>query len=129
MPLEKALGRVLAVRHAARVSHPAADVSAMDGYAVRAEDAATVPVTLRVVGESAAGHPWSGAIKTGEAVRIFTGAYVPTGADAIVIQEDTDRRRPRRSDRQRGGPRPADTSAAPDRISVPATWACARHVA
>ncbi|TAL03031.1 MAG: molybdopterin molybdenumtransferase MoeA [Rhodospirillaceae bacterium] len=89
VPLEKALGRALASDMAARVSHPAADVSAMDGYAVRADDAATAPATLKVVGESAAGHPWSGSIKAGQAVRIFTGAYVPSGADAIVIQEDT----------------------------------------
>src|SRR5207253_1740410 len=80
------LGRVLAANAAARISHPAADVSAMDGYAVRAEDAGRNAV-LTVVGESAAGHPWAGTLAPGQAVRIFTGAHVPKGADGIVIQE------------------------------------------
>ena len=88
VPVESALGRVLAAPLAAKVSHPAADVSAMDGYALRAEDAATAPVTLRLVGEAAAGHPWSGKLRAGEAIRIFTGAYMPAGGDAVVIQED-----------------------------------------
>jgi molybdopterin molybdotransferase len=87
----QALGRVLAGDVAAAISHPAADVSAMDGYAVRAADA-TMGATLRVTGESAAGHPWAGIVGPGEATRIFTGAYVPTGADAIVIQEDAEAR-------------------------------------
>src|SRR6185295_13240537 len=65
--------------------------SAMDGYAVRAGDVPHAPGRLRIVGESAAGHPWQGTVKSGEAARIFTGAIVPNGADAIVIQEDTDR--------------------------------------
>ncbi len=86
--LDAALGRVLATDMTAKVSHPPADVSAMDGYAVRFEDAGTAPVTLRLVGEAAAGHPWSGDVKAGEAVRIFTGAHVPKGATSIVIQED-----------------------------------------
>lgn len=81
-------GRVLAEDMAARISHPVADVSAMDGYAVRAADA-VLGATLAVVGESAAGHPWSGMVETGKAVRIFTGAHVPAGADTVVIQEDT----------------------------------------
>jgi molybdopterin molybdotransferase len=88
VPLDQALGRVLAQDMTAQVSHPAADVSAMDGYAVRTDDA-VLDAKLKVVGESAAGHPWAGHLKPGEAVRIFTGAYVPAGADAIVIQEDT----------------------------------------
>ena len=88
VPLEAALGRVLAADMTAKVSHPPADVSAMDGYAVRFEDAGTAPVTLRLVGEAAAGHPWSSEVKAGEAVRIFTGAHVPAGATSIVIQED-----------------------------------------
>lgn len=82
-------GRVLRADAAALVTHPPADVSAMDGYAVRAGDVPRVPHTLRVVGESAAGHPYRKPVNEGEAVRIFTGAYVPAGADAIVIQEDT----------------------------------------
>jgi molybdopterin molybdotransferase len=83
-----ALGRVLAENAVARISHPTANVSAMDGYAVRAADA-TLNATLTVVGTSAAGHPWGGTIGPGEAARIFTGAYVPAGADAIVLQEDS----------------------------------------
>ncbi|MEW5727701.1 MAG: gephyrin-like molybdotransferase Glp [Pseudomonadota bacterium] len=89
--LPQALGRVLAEDLAARVAHPPVAVSAMDGYACRAEDIATVPVTLKVIGESAAGHPWGGSVGPGGAVRIFTGAAVPQGADAVVMQEDTER--------------------------------------
>jgi len=85
-----AAGRVLAEDVAARTTQPPADVSAMDGYAVRATDVPTVPVTLRRIGESAAGAGFAGTVGTGEAARIFTGAPVPTGADAIVIQEDTE---------------------------------------
>lgn len=87
--LADALGRVLCAPAVAQVSHPPADVSAMDGYAVRAGDTPTVPATVTTVGESSAGHPWRGTVGAGQAVRIFTGAYVPQGADAIVIQEDT----------------------------------------
>src|SRR5690606_29763129 len=65
------------------------DVSAMDGYAVRAADVARVPVRLRVVGRVPAGGYHEKPIGPGEAVRIFTGAPLPPGADAIVIQEDT----------------------------------------
>lgn len=88
--LPEAVGRVLAEDVAARVSHPAAPVSAMDGYAVRAADVATVPVTLPLVGESAAGRPCPRPVGPGEAARCFTGAVVPDGADAIVMQEDTE---------------------------------------
>jgi molybdopterin molybdotransferase len=63
----------------------------MDGYAVRAADVASVPVTLKVVGEVAAGHPFEGEVHSGEAARIFTGGIVPPGADTIVIQENTNR--------------------------------------
>lgn len=84
------LGRVLARDVTSRVTQPFADVSAMDGYAVRAEDVATVPATLTRIGESAAGRGFDGAVGSGQAVRIFTGAPVPPGADTIVIQEDTD---------------------------------------
>ncbi len=86
--LEEGFGRVLADGVAARVTQPPFDASAMDGYAVRAEDVAQVPCSLRIVGEAAAGHPWDGKVGAGEAVRIFTGGAVPDGADAIVIQED-----------------------------------------
>jgi molybdopterin molybdotransferase len=88
--LSDALGRVLAEDVASRLTQPPVDVSAMDGYAVRAADVASVPVTLKVIGESAAGNGFDDTLGAGQAVRIFTGAMVPDGADAIVIQEDTD---------------------------------------
>ena len=85
-----AAGRVLAADAIAKYDQPPAPVSAMDGYAVRAPDAASVPVTLRVIGSAPAGHPFSGAVSAGEAVRIFTGGVVPQGADSIVIQENAE---------------------------------------
>ncbi len=84
-------GRVLAAPLAATLTQPPFDASAMDGYAVRAADASRVPAKLQVIGEAAAGHGFAGSVGGGQAVRIFTGAPVPHGADAIVIQEDTDR--------------------------------------
>ncbi len=69
---------------------PAADRSAMDGYAVRAADLAAAPTTLRVVGEAPAGSPLQPALARGECVRIFTGANVPPDADAVVMVEDTE---------------------------------------
>jgi molybdopterin molybdotransferase len=92
VPLERCLGRVLAEDLAARLTQPPFDASAMDGFAVRAEDVAALPATLRLIGEAAAGSGFQGQVRQGEAVRIFTGAPVPDGADCIVIQEDTDRR-------------------------------------
>ncbi len=89
--LTDADGRVLAADVAARRTQPPADLSAMDGYAVRAADVANVPVTLKVTGEVAAGHPFEGEVHTGEAARIFTGGVIPPGADTIVIQENTTR--------------------------------------
>lgn len=88
--VEAALGRVLAEDVAARVTQPPKPVSAMDGYAVKAADVASVPVTLTVVGEAPAGRGYQGMVETGQAVRIFTGAPLPDGADSIVIQEDTE---------------------------------------
>jgi molybdopterin molybdotransferase len=85
-----ALGRVLAEDIVARVTQPPADVSAMDGYAVRAADVATVPVTLTQIGAAPAGGSYEGTVGPGQCVRIFTGGPVPRGADAIVIQEDTE---------------------------------------
>ncbi|RFC64242.1 molybdopterin molybdenumtransferase MoeA [Fulvimarina endophytica] len=89
VPLRASRGRVLAVDLAARRSQPGFDASAMDGYAVRAADAATGSI-LAVLGEAAAGHGWEGSVGEGEALRIFTGAPLPAGADAILIQEDTE---------------------------------------
>jgi molybdopterin molybdotransferase len=87
--LDEASGRVLAEDIAATLTQPPFDASAMDGFAVRFEDVATLPVTLALVGESAAGARFAGSVGPGQAVRIFTGAPVPDGADTIVIQEDT----------------------------------------
>lgn len=75
----------------AKLTQPPFDASAMDGYAVRRDDVGSTPVTLQVIGEAAAGHPFNGAVGSGEAVRIFTGAPLPRGADAVVIQENTTR--------------------------------------
>jgi molybdopterin molybdotransferase len=85
--LAEAWSRVLAVPVHARLTHPPADVSAMDGYAVRAADAAE-GAKLRVVGAAPAGRPFDGTLKWGEAVRIFTGSFIPPGADSVVLQED-----------------------------------------
>ncbi|MGE5540052.1 MAG: gephyrin-like molybdotransferase Glp [Gemmatimonas sp.] len=89
--LERALHRVLAEDLAALRTQPPTPVSAMDGYAVHASDVATVPVTLTLVGEAPAGGAYAGRLQRGECVRILTGGPVPDGADAVVIQEDTDR--------------------------------------
>jgi molybdopterin molybdotransferase len=90
--LDDALGRRLARDLAAKRTQPPCPVSAMDGYALRAADIATAgaqtPVRLKVIGASAAGHGFDGRVNAGEAVRIFTGAPVPDGADCILIQED-----------------------------------------
>ncbi|WP_144186057.1 molybdopterin molybdotransferase MoeA [Elioraea rosea] len=87
--LSSAWGRVLAEPVAARMDKPGADVSAMDGFAVRAAECATIPVRLRVAGSAPAGHPFAGRLAPGEAVRVFTGSVIPDDADAVVIQEDT----------------------------------------
>ena len=88
--LAEGLGRVLARNVASRRDQPPMAMSAMDGYAVRAVDVATLPATLKVVGYAPAGHAFDGSVGAGEAVRIFTGAPVPEGADTIVIQENTE---------------------------------------
>ncbi|WGU40637.1 gephyrin-like molybdotransferase Glp [Phenylobacterium sp. NIBR 498073] len=86
--LKAAIGRVLAQDVAAVRDQPPFDASAMDGWALRSADA---PGTLAIAGESAAGHGYEGELKPGQAVRIFTGAAMPAGADTIVIQEDATR--------------------------------------
>jgi len=91
VPLAAAVGRVLTDDVAAQRTQPPADLSAMDGYAVRAADVARAPVTLKLIGEVAAGHPFKGEVGAGEAARIFTGGVLPPGADAIVIQENAER--------------------------------------
>jgi molybdopterin molybdotransferase len=90
--LARALGRVLARDIRASRDQPPFASSAMDGYAVRFADVASAPATLSVIGMSAAGHAFTGRVKTGTAVRIFTGAPVPTGADTVIIQENTEGR-------------------------------------
>jgi molybdopterin molybdotransferase len=89
VPLAQAHGRVLAADVAALRTQPPADVSAMDGYAVRSIDVAKTPAKLKLVGEVAAGHPFRGTVGAGEAARIFTGGVLPPGTDTIVIQENT----------------------------------------
>ena len=87
--LAEALGRVLAEPVVARCTQPPDDLSAMDGYAVRAADVDAAPVELRLIGEAPAGAPFAGVLQEGQALRIFTGGTVPDGADTIIIQEHT----------------------------------------
>jgi molybdopterin molybdotransferase len=91
VPLSAAAGLVLAYPVKARRTQPPADLSAMDGYAVRASDVADPPVKLKVIGEVAAGRPFTHPVGPGEAARIFTGGVMPQGADAVVIQEHAKR--------------------------------------
>jgi molybdopterin molybdotransferase len=86
--LRAAAGRWAAADVVARRTQPARDLSAMDGYAVRFDD---LGGPLRLIGESAAGHPFDHPIGAGETVRIFTGAALPPGADAVLIQEEAAR--------------------------------------
>jgi len=83
-------GRVLASPVLSRRTQPPADVSAMDGYAVRAADAAE-GARLAVIGTAPAGHPFAGTVGPGQAVRIFTGGFMPDGADSVLLQEDAER--------------------------------------
>ncbi len=89
VPLNDALGRVLTEDLNALRTQPPDAVSAMDGYAVRAADVTQAPVKLALIGEVAAGHPFAGEVKAGQAARIFTGGVMPAGADTVVIQEIT----------------------------------------
>lgn len=88
IPAGEALGRYLAEPLLARRTQPSADLSAMDGYALRAAD---LPGPWQIIGESAAGHPFGGTVGAGQAVRISTGALLPTGSDMVLLQEDTAR--------------------------------------
>jgi molybdopterin molybdotransferase len=89
VPVSACAGRTLAADLVAIHDQPPFAASAMDGYAVRSEDVAQVPASLRLIGTSIAGRAFPGTLAPREAVRIFTGAPVPAGADAVVIQEDT----------------------------------------
>lgn len=86
LPLQEACGRVIAQMVLSPSDFPHADLSAMDGYAIRAADAACDTFVLQ--GESAAGHPFDEVLKPGHCARIFTGAVLPSGADAVIMQED-----------------------------------------
>jgi len=89
VPVAEAAGRVLAEDAVAKLDQPPAPMSAMDGYAVRCVDA-RLGAELSVIGDAPAGRPFAGTVGAGQAVRIFTGGVVPDGADAVVLQEDTD---------------------------------------
>ncbi len=91
VPLRRAHGRVLAETVLAQRTQPPFAASAMDGYAVKSAEVET-DALFKVIGESAAGHGFAGTVGAGQAVRIFTGAPVPAGADFVVIQEDVTRR-------------------------------------
>lgn len=88
LPLDACAGRVLAADVQARLTQPPFAAAAMDGYAIRWAD---LHAPWQVVGESAAGHGWPGTLEAGQAVRIFTGAPLPAGADTIVVQEEVAR--------------------------------------
>ncbi len=90
VPVSAGLGRVLAEPVIARLTQPPGPVSAMDGYALRAADIATLPARLGIAMRIAAGQAPDRALKPGEAARIFTGALLPEGADTVVIQENCD---------------------------------------
>lgn len=90
VPLRAAAGRVLAETVTARRTQPPFAASSMDGYALKAVEA-DLHAQFKVVGEASAGHRWSGTLKPGQTVRIFTGAPIPEGADKVVIQEDVTR--------------------------------------
>ncbi len=91
VPLAQADGRVLAADLKALRTQPPADLSAMDGYAVRSSDVTAAPVCLKVIGEVAAGRPFDKSVGPREAARIFTGGVVPDGADTVVVQEQASR--------------------------------------
>ncbi len=105
VPLAQVRGRTLAEDLAALRTQPPTDVSAMDGYALRHADLEDLSVPLKLVGESAAGRRYGGALQPGETVRIFTGAPVPEGADTVLIQENAaaDGRLVRATERPAGG--------------------------
>ena len=87
VPLAQAVGRWVAEDVVARRTQPAANLSAMDGYAIRYAD---LPGPFRLIGESAAGRGFAGTLGAGETVRIFTGASLPVGADSVLVQEEAE---------------------------------------
>lgn len=92
VPLRSGLGRTLAQTITSPINVPAHTNSAMDGYAVRAEDLSGKDLTpLRVIGTALAGGPFQGVVTPGAAVRIMTGAVLPAGSDCVVMQEQVER--------------------------------------
>jgi len=95
VPINEALGRILSEDIVARRNNPPMDNSAMDGYALIANDIQSAtpetPVTLDIIEDLAAGYSPEMVVKPGQAVRIMTGAPIPEGADAVIMQEDTER--------------------------------------
>jgi len=89
VPLAQASGRILASALSANITQPPFAASSMDGYAVRADDVASVPAILEQIGGAPAGSAFAGSVGAGQTVRIFTGGVVPQGADCVVIQENT----------------------------------------
>ena len=89
--LWEAQGRILSDDLTSKRTQPPFDASAMDGYAVRHEDLRSIPAHLTLIGESAAGHSFSGTVGKRECVRIFTGAPLPQGADTVILQENVSR--------------------------------------
>ncbi|MCB4810916.1 molybdopterin molybdenumtransferase MoeA [Methylovorus menthalis] len=88
LPVRESLGRILASSITSPVNVPNHDNSAMDGYAVRTADSqANGETSLKIVGTAYAGQPWAGTLQAGECVRIMTGAVIPAGADAVIMQE------------------------------------------
>ena len=118
VPLELALGRVLAEEVTSAIDVPPFDSSGMDGYALIAGPEAE----LEVIGEARAGHPAREAVRPGATIRISTGAAIPEGADAVVPVERTDNGTRARA--RAGGRARAPTSAGRARTSAPATWCC-----
>ncbi|WP_443094000.1 molybdopterin molybdotransferase MoeA [Neiella marina] len=90
VPLAKATGRIVAQAIDCPINVPPANNSAMDGYGVRSNDC-NAAVTLTCVGEALAGQPYVGAIEAGQCIRIMTGAIIPDGIDAVVMQENVTR--------------------------------------
>ena len=128
VPLDDARGRVLTEDLNARRTQPPDAVSAMDGYAVRIADVAQAPVKLKLIGEVAAGHPFDGEVKAGEAARIFTGGVMPAGTDTVVIQELTAREGDMVTIQKADAPRAAMCATVAS-ISRKASRCCAKAVA
>ncbi len=87
LPLIKALGRIVSEDIISPINVPAHDNSAMDGFALDGKQLGASPLTLRVIGTALAGKAWQGSVKSGECVKIMTGAVMPTGLDTVIAQE------------------------------------------